>query len=181
MPLSSRKIVVIVSGGIAAYKSADLVSRLRKAGAAGARGDDRAPRASSSPPSPSKPSAAIPFMRKSSSGPPSWEMEHISWARWADAVVVAPATANLLAKMALGLADDAASTLLLAYQGPVWVAPAMNTAMLDPPGHRAEPGHAARARRALHRAGRGRLACGEVGAGPHGRAGGDRRRPSPRR
>jgi phosphopantothenoylcysteine decarboxylase/phosphopantothenate--cysteine ligase len=92
-------------------------------------------------------------------------MEHISWARWADGLVVAPATANLLAKMATGLADDAASTLLLAYTGPVWVAPAMNTAMLE---HPATVGNLevlrVRGVRVIE-SGAGRLACGEVGAG----------------
>jgi phosphopantothenoylcysteine decarboxylase/phosphopantothenate--cysteine ligase len=92
-------------------------------------------------------------------------MEHISWARWADAVIVAPATANLLAKMALGLADDAASTLLLAYQGPVWVAPAMNTAILTHPA--TEQNMAALNARGIHfiESASGRLACGEIGAG----------------
>jgi len=60
-------------------------------------------------------------------------MAHIEWARWAERVVVAPATANAIAKMAIGLADDALSTILLATRAPVVIAPAMNTAMWEHP------------------------------------------------
>jgi phosphopantothenoylcysteine decarboxylase/phosphopantothenate--cysteine ligase len=164
MPLSARKIVVIVSGGIAAYKSADLVSRLRKAGAQVRVVLTHSAR-----------QFVTPLTFETLSGHPvytelfertqSWEMEHIAWARWADGVVVAPATAHLLARMALGLADDAATTLLLAYQGPVWVAPAMNTAMLTHPA--TEQNMATLGSRGIRfiEAEPGLLACGEMGAG----------------
>lgn len=61
------------------------------------------------------------------------EVEHISMAEWADALVVAPATANIIAKFAHGIADDALSTLFLAMTKPVFVAPAMNTNMFQNP------------------------------------------------
>ena len=61
------------------------------------------------------------------------EVEHISMAEWADALVVAPATANIIAKLAHGIADDALSTLFLAVRKPVFIAPAMNTNMYENP------------------------------------------------
>ena len=61
------------------------------------------------------------------------EVEHISMAEWADALVVAPATANIIAKFAHGIADDALSTLFLAMRKPVFIAPAMNTNMFQNP------------------------------------------------
>ena len=61
------------------------------------------------------------------------EVEHISMAEWADALVVAPATANIIAKFANGIADDALSTLFLAVKKPIFVAPAMNTNMFENP------------------------------------------------
>lgn len=164
MDLFEKKIVVVVSGGIAAYKSADLVSRLRKTGALVRVVMTAAAR-----------QFVTPLTFESLSGhrvyeevferPDSWEMEHISWAQWADAVLVAPATANLIAKMALGLADDAASTLLLACRAPVWVAPAMNTAMWE---HPATVGNVQTLRErgaTILEPGSGRLACGDIGAG----------------
>ncbi len=164
MTLANKKIVVIVSGGIAAYKAADLVSRLRK-GEAQVRVVMTAAARQFVTPLTFESLAGYPVYEEVFERPTSWEMEHISWARWADAVVVAPATANLLAKMAQGLADDAASTLLLAFEGPVWVAPAMNTAMWN---HAATQANL----RTLKERGiqmfapeAGRLACGEVGAG----------------
>lgn len=64
-------------------------------------------------------------------------MDHIEYARWADLTVVAPATANILAKAAVGIADDIVSTLLLAFPGPVLMAPAMNDAMWRHPATQA--------------------------------------------
>ena len=164
MGLNQKKIVVIVSGGIAAYKSADLVSRLCKAGAAVRVVMTRAARQFVTPLT-FESLCGYPVYEEVFERPGSWEMEHISWARWADGIVVAPATANLLAKMALGLADDAASTLILAYQGPLWVVPAMNTAMLTHPA--TEQNIATLDARGVHiiEPTEGRLACGEIGSG----------------
>lgn len=164
MDLKQKKVVVIVSGGIAAYKAADLVSRLRKAGAEARVVMTRGAKEFVAPLT-FEALSGYPVYEEVFERPSSWEMEHIAWAKWADAVVVAPATANLLAKMALGLADDAASTLLLAYQGPVWVAPAMNTAMLTHPA--TEQNLDTLSARGVHfvEPGSGRLACGDVGAG----------------
>ncbi len=92
-------------------------------------------------------------------------MGHIQLSRSADLVVVAPASADLLAKMAAGLADDLATTLLLATDKPVLVAPAMNVRMWL---HRGDAGqHGALARRGVHVVGpdEGAMACNEYGPG----------------
>jgi phosphopantothenoylcysteine decarboxylase/phosphopantothenate--cysteine ligase len=159
-----RKIVVIVSGGIAAYKTAELVSRLKKDGAEVRVVMTRAACQFVTPLT-FETLSGQPVYRDVFEQPSSWEMDHIAWARWADAAIVAPATANTLAKMAQGLADDAATTLLLAYQGPVWVVPAMNSAMWSHPA--TQHNLKLLAERGVHviQPGSGRLACGEVGAG----------------
>lgn len=93
------------------------------------------------------------------------EIDHIALARWPELIVVAPATAHLLARMSLGLADDLATTLLLATRAPVLVAPAMNVRMWEHPATRE---HAERLReRGVHFVGPepGPLACGEEGPG----------------
>jgi phosphopantothenoylcysteine decarboxylase/phosphopantothenate--cysteine ligase len=92
-------------------------------------------------------------------------IEHIGEAQWADALVVAPATANILAKFTHGIADDFLSTLYLATQAPVLVAPAMNTNMWEHPATQANL-EILRARGVcIVEPGNGPLACGTVGAG----------------
>ncbi len=132
--LQGKKILVIISGSIAAYKALELVRLLRKAGATahavltagGARFVTK------------EALAGITGQRVHDD---LWaaeaEIGHIRLARLPDAVVVAPASADLLAKMAHGLADDLASTILLATRAPVLVAPAMNPAMWEHPATRA--------------------------------------------
>ncbi|OPZ01630.1 MAG: Coenzyme A biosynthesis bifunctional protein CoaBC [candidate division BRC1 bacterium ADurb.BinA364] len=94
-----------------------------------------------------------------------WEMDHIADARWCDALVVAPATANILGKMAHGIADCPVSTLYLACEKPTLVAPAMNHSMWRHPAVQANVA-LLRARGAEFAGpGEGRLACGEVGYG----------------
>src|ERR1700722_10084955 len=93
------------------------------------------------------------------------QIEHISEAQAADAVVIAPATAHVLAKMAHGLADDFLSTLLLATTAPVIVAPAMNVNMWNHPAPRANV-EVLRARGVIIvEPGSGYLACGMTGSG----------------
>jgi phosphopantothenoylcysteine decarboxylase/phosphopantothenate--cysteine ligase len=126
--LSGKRILLVVGGGIAAYKALELVRRLRERGAS--------VRAVMTP-------AAKEFVTPLSLAAltedkvygelfdltSEAEMGHIVLSRSADLVVVAPATANLLARMAAGLADDLATTVLLATDKPVLVAPAMNVRM----------------------------------------------------
>ena len=127
-PLSARKILLIVGGGIAAYKALELVRLIRKAG-----GEVRALL------TPAGSEFVTPLSLASLTGHPVRQtlvmpddettMGHIELSRWADLVVVAPATAGLIAKAANGLADDLASTTLLATDKRVLLAPAMNVRM----------------------------------------------------
>ncbi|MCC4621605.1 bifunctional phosphopantothenoylcysteine decarboxylase/phosphopantothenate--cysteine ligase CoaBC [Xanthomonas cassavae CFBP 4642] len=127
-PLDGQRLLLCVGGGIAAYKSLELVRRLGDAGAqvqvamtSGAQ------------------QFVTPLSFQALSGQPTrttlWDsaaeqaMGHIELARWADRVIVAPATADLLARLAHGLADDLVTTLCLATSAPLTVAPAMNHRM----------------------------------------------------
>ena len=124
----NRHILLGVSGGIAAYKSAELVRLLRKQGA-----EVRVVMTQSAM------QFISPLTLQALSGNPVHSelldadaenaMGHISLARWADLLLIAPTTANLIAKLSHGLADDLLSTLYLAATCPVYVAPAMNQAM----------------------------------------------------
>lgn len=130
--LKGKKIVLGVTGGIAVYKAVDLVSRLRKQGA-----EVRVIMTEHAQ------KFVTPLTFKEISGnkvaTSMWEsnqefnVEHIALANWADAFLVAPATANILAKMACGIADDLLSTTLLAAHAPIIVCPAMNTGMYENP------------------------------------------------
>ena len=95
-------------------------------------------------------------------------MGHIRLSREADLVVVAPATADILAKMAAGLADDLATTALLATDKPVMVAPAMNVMMWAHAGDPRQHRDAGAARRRPVGPGVGDMACGETGIGRMG-------------
>jgi phosphopantothenoylcysteine decarboxylase/phosphopantothenate--cysteine ligase len=92
-------------------------------------------------------------------------MEHLELVRWAEALVIAPATADMIARLAHGLADDLLSTVALAFTGPLIVAPAMNTRMLEHPATRANLETLAGRGVHLLETQTGELACGEVGLG----------------
>jgi phosphopantothenoylcysteine decarboxylase/phosphopantothenate--cysteine ligase len=134
--LIGQHVLLCVGGGIAAYKALELVRRLREAGAevqvamtAGAQ------------------HFVTPLSFQALSGSPTrttlWDsaaeasMGHIELARWADRILIAPATADLLAKLAHGFADDLVTTLCLATTAPITVAPAMNHRMWGHPATRA--------------------------------------------
>lgn len=128
MVLAGKRILLVIGGGIAAYKSLDLIRRLRERGAsvrciltAGAQ-EFITPLAASAL-SGQRTHTDL-FDREDEA-----DIGHIRLARDADAIVVAPATANLMAKMAGGHADDLASTVLLATTLPILIAPAMNVRM----------------------------------------------------
>lgn len=133
--LQGRTIVLIMGGGIAAYKCLDLVRRLRERGARVRCVMSDAARQFVTP-------MAVGAISGEAVFTDIWDREaeqdigHIRLARDADLVVVAPATADLLAKMANGLGNDLASTVLLAVSSQVLVAPAMNPAMWDNPATR---------------------------------------------
>jgi len=128
LPLQGRRILLIIAGGIAAYKSLDLIRRLRERGAAVRVVMTAAAQRFVTPLSAASLSAQ-PVHTDLFSLTEESEMGHLRLAGEADLVVVAPASADLLAKMAAGLADDLASTALLATDKPILIAPAMNTRM----------------------------------------------------
>lgn len=162
--VQGKNIIVTVTGGIAAYKAADLVSRLVKRGARVRVAMTESAKKFVAPLT-YESICGHPVYESLFETPTSHEMEHIGWARWADAIVVAPATASFMAKMAHGLADDAAMTLYLAFDGPTWVAPAMNTKMWEHPATQANVSMLVE--RGVRTIGpdSGSLACGEVGEG----------------
>jgi len=162
--MQGKRVLLGVTGGIAAYKSPDLVRRLRELGAevqvvltAGAR------------------EFVTPMTFQAVSGrevrSDLWDpeaekaMSHIELARWADFVIIAPATADFLARLATGQADDLLTTLCLATDAPIALAPAMNRLMWSNPATQANV--ATLESRGIHvwGPGEGDQACGEVGAG----------------
>ena len=132
--LAGARVLLGVSGGIAAYKAAELARELQRVGAEvppllTAAGEQMVSRATF---------AALTGRQ----GPASvWDdpaaVEHVALARWGQVLVVAPATAHTLARLAVGLADDLLTNVALAFDGPVVVAPAMHTEMWEHPATRA--------------------------------------------
>ena len=164
MSLSGRHVLLIVAGGIAAYKSIELIRLLRKSGATvtcllTAAGAQFVTPLTLQAISENRVYGDMFSLTDES------EMGHIQLSRAADLLVVAPATADLLAKMAAGLAGDLASTVLLATDKPVLVAPAMNVRMWSHPATRANM--ATLAARGIHSIGpdEGAMACNEFGPG----------------
>ncbi|MBQ9211279.1 MAG: bifunctional phosphopantothenoylcysteine decarboxylase/phosphopantothenate--cysteine ligase CoaBC [Clostridia bacterium] len=164
MDLTGREIVLGVTGGIAAYKSADLVSRLRHLGAKVSVIMTK---------NATEFVAPLTFQTLSANqvtvdtfqAPEYWNVEHVALAKRAEVFVIAPATANILAKMAHGIADDMLSTTVLATKAPVLVAPAMNTGMWT--AEATQDNVALLRRRGVHFVGPGNgiLACGDTGDG----------------
>ncbi|MQW87939.1 bifunctional phosphopantothenoylcysteine decarboxylase/phosphopantothenate--cysteine ligase CoaBC [Sinorhizobium saheli] len=135
MVLSGKRILLIISGGIAAYKSLDLIRRLRERGAEVRPVMTAAAQEFVTPLAVGALSASHVFTDLFSREDEQ-DVGHIRLARHCDLVVVAPATADLMAKMANGHADDLASTVLIATDRPVLVAPAMNPKMWMHPATR---------------------------------------------
>ena len=162
--LQDRRILLIISGGIAAYKCLDLIRRLRERGAAVRCIMTAAAKHFVTPLSVASLSEDKVYTDLWSLTDES-EMGHIRLSREADLVVVAPATADLIARMATGLADDLATTALLAADKPVLIAPAMNAMMWAHPATRANIATLERHSVTRVGPGSGELACGEVGAG----------------
>ncbi len=162
--LAGKRILLVISGGIAAYKALELIRRLKDRGAAVRAILTRGGAEFITPLSVAALSGEKVYTDLFSLTDES-EMGHIRLSREADLVVVAPASADLIAKMAAGLADDLATTALLATDKPVVVAPAMNTMMWRNPAMLANI--ETLAHRGILRVGpaAGDLACGEVGDG----------------
>ena len=164
------RVTVGVSGGIAAYKAAELVRELQRQGAqvhvvmteSAARFVQPLTFAALTG------HKVITSLWDLSSGNPANEqngIDHIEEAQWCDALVVAPATANILAKFAHGIADDFLSTMYLATPAPVLVAPAMNVNMWNHAATQANLDTLLRRGVRVVEPGSGELACGMVGAG----------------
>jgi len=132
--LRDKNIVLGVTGGIAAYKACDLVSRLKKQGAR-VRVVLTANAVKFVPPLTFETLSGNPVVTDTFE--PRKSLEHISLAKWADAFVIAPASANCLAKLAVGIADDLLSTTALAMTAPLLIAPAMNANMWRHPATQA--------------------------------------------
>ncbi|MGO8116111.1 bifunctional phosphopantothenoylcysteine decarboxylase/phosphopantothenate--cysteine ligase CoaBC [Rhizobium leguminosarum] len=135
MALSGKRILLIISGGIAAYKSLDLIRRLRERGASVRPVMTKGAQEFVTPLAVGALAADHVFLDLFSRQDEQ-DIGHIRLARDCDLVLIAPATADLMAKMANGLADDLASTVLLATNRPVLAAPAMNPAMWAHPATR---------------------------------------------
>ena len=163
--LKDKKIILGVSGGIAAYKAADLASKLTTAGAAVRTILTDAARHLITP----KTFEAVtgqPVFLSMWTGPGSYQIGHIQIADWADAVVVAPATADIIAKMAAGICDDLLSTTLcVCWQKPILIAPAMNTRMWDHPVTQKNVSTLIDLKVRMIGPEAGRLACGTEGPG----------------
>lgn len=161
---SRPRILLGVTGSIAAYKAADLAGKLAQAGLE-VHVAMTAHAAEFIGPATFRALTGNPVLTGVFDEPVPGEMAHIDVAQSASLCLVAPATANILAKMAHGIADDALSTLLLATTAPVLVAPAMNTHMLAHPATQANLATLRERGATVLEPGTGRLACGAVGAG----------------
>ena len=164
MDLSGREIVLGVTGGIAAYKSADLVSRLRHLGARVSVIMTRNATEFVAPLT-FQTLSANPVTVDTFQSPEYWNVEHVALAQRAEVFVIAPATANILAKMAHGIADDMLSTTVLATSAPVLAAPAMNTGMWQAKATQENIRILQERGVRFVGPGSGLLACGDVGAG----------------
>jgi phosphopantothenoylcysteine decarboxylase/phosphopantothenate--cysteine ligase len=162
--LANKNVVLGITGGIAAYKSADLTRRLQEAGAKVRVVMTRAAR-----------EFVMPLTFQALSGNPVHSelldpnaeaaMGHIELARWADCVLIAPASADFIARLAHGLADDLLTTLCLATDVPIRLAPAMNRLMWTNPATQANCAMLATRDIRLFGPGTGDQACGEMGEG----------------
>ncbi len=163
-PLINKQVVLGVSGGIAAYKSAELIRRLRDAGAEVRVVMTQAAR-----------EFITPLTLQALSGHPvhgdlldpeaEAAMGHIELARWADLVLIAPATADLMARLAQGRGDDLLTTLVLATDAPIALAPAMNQAMWRDAATQANLELLLARGVKVFGPGSGGQACGDVGPG----------------
>ncbi|PWC52926.1 bifunctional phosphopantothenoylcysteine decarboxylase/phosphopantothenate--cysteine ligase CoaBC [Azospirillum sp. TSO22-1] len=162
--LSGKRVLLIIAGGIAAYKCLDLIRRLRERGCAVRAILTRAGAQFVTPLSVQALTGDTVYQDLWSLTDES-EMGHIQLSRAADLLVVAPATANILARMAAGMADDLATTALLATDKPILVAPAMNVRMWLNPATQANM--ALLASRGVTSVGPndGEMACNEYGPG----------------
>lgn len=163
-PLSGKNIIVGVTGGIAAYKTPLLVRLLVKAGANVRCAMSQHAQQFVTKLTLETVSGNVVYTDLFDRDNPH-STEHISLKEWGDAMVVAPATANIIGKIANGIGDDAISTLLLSFRGPLFICPAMNTHMLE--GYALQRNMEYLRRNGVHfvESECGELACGTTGNG----------------
>jgi phosphopantothenoylcysteine decarboxylase / phosphopantothenate---cysteine ligase len=162
--LRGKRVLLGVTGSIAAYKACDLVQRLK---------EQHCEVRVILTPEATRLVQAETFAALTGqavlvdtwAGVAEGHMDHIAWARWADCLLIAPATAHILGQLAHGLTDNALSLLALAFTGPVLVAPAMNTQMLHHAAVQANLQTLMSRGVVVLPSGEGVLACGEVGEG----------------
>jgi len=162
--LAGRRILLVIGGGIAAYKSLELIRQLGKAGAQAVPVMTASAAEFVTPLSVSA-LAGVAVQTDLFDLTAEAEMGHIELSRSADLVVVAPATADLMAKLAAGLANDLASTLLLATDKRVLLAPAMNVRMWEHPATRRNLATLKADGALVVGPNPGEMACGEYGPG----------------
>ncbi|MBM3512331.1 MAG: bifunctional phosphopantothenoylcysteine decarboxylase/phosphopantothenate--cysteine ligase CoaBC [Alphaproteobacteria bacterium] len=162
--LDNKRILLIVAGGIAAVKAPDLIRRLRERGAKVRCILTRAGAQFTTPMALGALSGDAVYQELFSLKDES-EMGHIRLSREADLIVVAPATADIMTKMATGIADDLATTTLLAADKPILIAPSMNVMMWTHPATQANLATLKAREVRVIGPGAGDLACGEVGDG----------------
>ena len=133
--LSNKKILVVICGGISAYKSLELIRGLKKKQVEIKTIITKSAREFVTPLSITSLSQGKVYEDLFSSESES-EMDHISLSRWADLIIVVPATANTISKLSNGLTDDLASTVLLASNKKIFIVPAMNVRMWDHPSNK---------------------------------------------
>lgn len=162
--LKDKTVVIGVCGGIAVYKACDLVSKLKKTGV-----NVHVIMTKSA----TEFVAPLTFQTLSQNyvvedmfeSPKTWDVEHISLAKKADVFVLAPATANVIGKVANGIADDMLTTTIMATKAKVLVAPAMNTNMYENPVVQRNIQTLKDLDYKFVEPERGRLACGDIGSG----------------
>ncbi len=162
--LQDKKVIIGISGGIAAYKAAELIRLLRKKGAI-----TRVVATQSAC------QFITPLTLQALSGHPTLThlldaeseaaMDHISLARWADCIIIAPSSANIIARIAHGFADDLLTTLILATEAPLFIAPAMNRLMWSKTATQENIKTLASRGVEIIGPADGEQACGEVGPG----------------
>lgn len=162
--LEGKHVLIGVCGGIAAYKMPDVISRLVKQGAEVKVVMTKAATEFVTPltfQSMSQNPVACDMFAE----PVAWEIRHVSLAQWADVMLIAPATANVIGKLANGIADDMLTTVAMAMQKMIVIAPAMNTAMYENEAVQNNMKTLEKRGMVLLEPDSGRLACGAVGKG----------------
>lgn len=162
--MKGKRILLCVSGGIAVYKAAALTSKLVQAGAE-VKVMMTASACEFVTPLTFQALSRNPVYTDTFDEKDPSVIAHIDLADWPDLILVAPATANMIGKIANGLADDMVSTTLLAATAPVWIAPAMNVHMYDHPAVKKNMSTLSSFGYSFVEPGEGYLACGYVGKG----------------